>query len=71
MQGEVFLVKDTFKTKKFIKGSEFRLQIPYHKHNLKPIYADYIYHKNDKGKPRKMDLPLLKNDITVFLPPDI
>ena len=57
MQGEVFLVKDTLKTKKFIKGPEFRLQIPYHKHNLKPILTDYIYHKNKKGKPCEMDLP--------------
>jgi len=33
------------------------------KHNLKSIHACYIYHKNEKGKPPKMDLPLLKNDI--------
>jgi len=25
-----------------------------------------IYHKNEKGKPPKKDLPLLKNDITTF-----
>jgi len=30
----------------------------------KTIYADYIYHKNEKGKPPTNDLPLLKNDIT-------
>jgi hypothetical protein len=33
------------------------------KTNLKPILADHIYHKNEKGKPPKMDLPLLKNNI--------
>jgi len=27
------------------------------------IHADYIYHKNEKRKPPKMDLPFLKNDI--------
>jgi len=69
LQGEVFLEKDTFKTKKFIKGSEFRLQISYHKHKLNPILVHYIYHKNDKGKPCEMDLPLLKNDITNILGP--
>jgi len=25
---------------------------------------NYIYHKNEKGKPCEMDLPLWKNDIT-------
>jgi len=25
-----------------------------------------IYHKSEKGKPRKQDLPLLKSDITTF-----
>jgi hypothetical protein len=64
LQGEVFLVKDTLKTKKIIKGSEFRLQIPYQHPHPKTIYADCIYHKNQKGKPCEMDLPLLKNDIT-------
>ena len=44
------------------------MQISCHKHNLKPFLADYIYHKNEKGKPGEMDLPLLKNDITDFLP---
>ena len=38
--------------------------IPYHKYNLEPILTNYIYHKNEIGKPGKMDLPLLKNDIT-------
>jgi len=28
----------------------------------------YIYHKNEKSKPPKMDLPLLKNDITISEP---
>jgi hypothetical protein len=41
-----------------------RFKIPYHKHKLKPFLADYIYHKNEKGKPCEMDLPLMKNDIT-------
>ena len=43
------------------------------KHNLKPILTDYIYRiipsKDQKGKPQKMDLPLLKNDITNKLGP--
>jgi hypothetical protein len=38
--------------------------ISYQSSNLKPIHADYIYHKNEKSKPGEMDLPLLKNDIT-------
>jgi len=38
--------------------------ISYHKYNLEPILSDYIYHKNEKGKPCKMDLPVFKNDIT-------
>jgi hypothetical protein len=29
--------------------------------------SDNIYHKNEKSKPCKMDLPLLKNDITQIL----
>jgi len=45
------------------------LQIPYHKHKLNPILVHYIYHKNEKGKPSEMDLPLLKNDITNILRP--
>jgi hypothetical protein len=40
-----------------------------HKHNLKSVHADYIYHKNDKGKSCEKDLPELKNDITKFLVP--
>jgi len=35
-----------------------------HNHNLKAIRADYIYHKNEKGKQGETDLPLLENDIT-------
>jgi len=31
---------------------------------MKPILICYIYHKNEMGKPFKMSLPLLKNDIT-------
>ena len=31
---------------------------------LKSILPDYIYHKNEKGKPCEMELPFLKNDIT-------
>ena len=34
--------------------------ISYHKHKLNPILIHYIYHKSEKGKPRKKDLPLLK-----------
>jgi hypothetical protein len=41
----------------------FQFKISFHEHNLKPILADYIYHKNKKGKPSEKDLPLLKNDI--------
>jgi len=44
-------------------------QVSYHKHKLNPILVHYIYHKNEKGKPRKTDLPLLKNDITTILRP--
>ena len=46
MQGEVFLVKNTFKTKKFIKGSEFRLQTPYqylHHSQQQLIYRYHIF----------------------------
>ena len=42
------------------------LKISCHTHNLKQVRADYIYHKNEKGKPSKMDFPLFKNDITRF-----
>ena len=45
----------------------WRIQIPCHTHNLKPVLADYIYHKNEKGKLCEMDLPLLKNDIITIL----
>ena len=45
------------------------IQIPYHKHKLNPIRVHYIYHKNERGKPCEMDLPLLKNDITNNLEP--
>ncbi len=31
---------------------------------MRSIHVLYIYHKNEKGKPGEMDLPLLKNDIT-------
>jgi hypothetical protein len=40
-------------------------------HKLKPIFTDYIYHQNEKSKPSKKDLPLLKNDITKFRSADI
>jgi hypothetical protein len=39
------------------------------KYNLKSIHADYIYHKNEKGKTCQTDLPLLKDDITKILRP--
>ncbi len=29
--------------------------------------SPFIYHKNEKSKPQKKDLPLLKNDITKIL----
>ena len=45
------------------------LQISYHKHKLNPILVHYIYHQNEKDKPRKTDLPLLKDDITNNLEP--
>jgi len=35
-----------------------------HEYNLQPIHAQYIYHKNEIGKPCEKDLPLLKDDIT-------
>jgi len=70
LQGEVFLIKDTFKTKKLKKGSEFRLQIPCQKHKLKPIFTDYIYRiissKKQKDKPYQMDLPYLKTISQIF-----
>jgi hypothetical protein len=49
------------------KEESGRLHIPYQKHSLKPILVRYIYHKNEKGKPSEIDLPLLKNDITNIL----
>jgi hypothetical protein len=42
------------------------------KHSPTSISSDYIYriiHKNQKGKPLKKDLPLLKNDITTIVRP--
>ena len=36
------------------------------KNNLKQVLADCIYRKIEKGKTCKMDLPLLKNDITTL-----
>jgi hypothetical protein len=53
LQGEVFLEKNTFKTKKFIKGSEFRLQIPYQYLHPKTIYTDCIYRKIHKKSKRQ------------------
>ena len=38
-----------------------------HKHKLNPILVHYIYHNNEKGKPCRKDLALLKNDITRFI----
>ena len=38
-----------------------------HEHSVGLILPDYIYHKNEKIKSRKMDLPLLKNDIPLHL----
>jgi hypothetical protein len=35
--------------------------------NLNQLQLFYIYHKNEKGKPWKKDLPLWKNDITNIL----
>ncbi len=43
--------------------------IPCQKHSPTSIHADYIYHKNEKGKLCEMDLPFLKNDITNNLEP--
>jgi len=37
--------------------------------NQKLAHADYIYHKNQKSKFSKKDLPILKNDITNYLEP--
>ena len=42
----------------------FLLVFACHTHKLGPILTDYIYHQNEKSKPREMDLPFLKNDIT-------
>jgi hypothetical protein len=39
---------------------------PCQTHEIKPISETYIYYKNEKGKPREMDLPFLKNDITTI-----
>ena len=36
------------------------IQIPYHTHKLKVIFVLCIYHKNEKGKPSRKDLPLLE-----------
>ena len=41
-------------------------QLSYQNNNLKTINADYIYHKNEKGKPQKKDLPLFKIDAHLF-----
>jgi hypothetical protein len=47
----------------------FQFKISFHENNLKPILADYIYQKINKGKPSEKDLPLLKNDIPNYLDP--
>jgi len=39
------------------KGEVSLLQIPCQYNKLRSIDSDYIYHKNNKGKPSKMDLP--------------
>jgi hypothetical protein len=36
------------------------MKISCQNNNMKPIDADYIYHKNGKGKPCEMDLSFLK-----------
>jgi hypothetical protein len=46
-------------------------QIFYQYSNVKPILILCIYHKNEKGKLRETDLPLLKNDITNLLGPNL
>jgi hypothetical protein len=46
-----------------------KVQIPYQSSNLNQLYMFYIYHQNEKGKPCKNDLPLLKNDIPNNLEP--
>ena len=38
-----------------------------HTSNLQPIIILCIYHKNEKGKPPKKDLPLSKNNIPNIL----
>jgi len=48
-------------------GLSWRDAISCHTHKLKPTLILCIYHKNEKGKPWKKDLPLLKNDITKIL----
>jgi len=45
------------------------MKLSFQSNNLKPINTDYIYLKNETGKPPKTDLPLLKNDITNILEP--
>ena len=40
-----------------------------HEHNLKSVHVDYIYHKNEKGKPCEIDLSLMKNNIPNNLKP--
>jgi hypothetical protein len=57
--------------RKVVKCDVFIFQISCHNHNLKPIHADYIYHKNGKSKSCETDLPLLKNDITNLLGPNL
>ncbi len=47
-----------------LKNNNLKVQISCHKNNLKSVHADYIYHRNEKGKPCGMELPFRENDIT-------
>ena len=42
------------------------LQISCHKHSLKLVYADYIYHQNRKEQTMKKISPYCKDDITII-----
>jgi hypothetical protein len=49
-----------------IRNRVSQLVIPCQNNKPKSVRADYIYHKNEKGKPSKKGFALFKNDIITF-----
>jgi len=49
--------------------NEMEQDISCQNHYLKSIHADYIYHKNEKGKTCELDIRLLKKRNPKFFRP--